>query len=307
MLFFAFKGIEIDEVMSQIRQADYRWVACSVLFGVLALVLRTFRWKLLIEPLDKQTKTTNIWHAINIGYLANFVFPRIGEITRCGILNRTDRVPIDRLFGTVVVERIFDMLMSMLMLCMILILRFDAVSSFIMEHIIKPVIIRIDGFMIIYIVLGALVLFVLYGIFRKKLSETKPFRNIKKLLHGVAEGIKSIKRLRNIKLFVALNILVFGMYFMQTYVMFFALECTASLGLGDALFVVVLSALAIIIPIQGSIGAYHWIVSMGLTILGLTRAEGMVYATISHSVTSILFIMLGAMSIIFVFAKGHKK
>jgi len=121
------------------------------------------------------------------------------------------------------------------------------------------------------------------------------------MVQGMIQGVKSVYRVKNIGWFVVLNFLIFGMYFLQTYVMFFALKSTSSLGFGDALFVLVLSAFALILPVQGGIGAYHWIISMGLTIFGITREEGMVYATISHSVTAIVFILLGTVSLIFVF------
>ena len=298
LLYFAFRGIDFDEVVLQIREANYRWVAFSMFFAILAIVFRAFRWRLLIEPLDKYPKIINIFHAINVGYLANFLFPRIGEITRCGILNRTDKVPADKLFGTVVVERIFDMLMSAFMLCLILIMRFNVVRDFFAEQVVQPIINSIEiGWIIVIIAFTALILFAFYRIFRN----TIVIRKIVELLHGVANGIKSVKRLRNFKLFIALSFIIFGMYFLQTYVLFFALESTSSLGIGDALFVLVISAIALILPVQGGIGAYHWIISMGLTIFGLTREEGMVYAAISHSVTSILFIMMGAISLIFVF------
>ena len=311
LLYFAFRGIDLNDMMLQIRHADYTWVAFSMFFAILALVFRTFRWRLLIEPLDEHPKRINIFHAINVGYLANFVFPRIGEITRCGILYRTDRIPADKLFGTVIVERIFDILMSALMLLFILLLRYDAVGAFIMEHIMQPVKNRMPGVVhigwgIAILALIVLAFCVLYRIFRARLSKVGALRKIRAVLHGVVNGVKSVYRVRNIGWFVVLNFLIFGMYFLQTYVMFFALESTSSLGLGDALFVLVLSALALIIPVQGGIGAYHWIVSMGLTIFGITREEGMVYATISHSVTAIVFILLGTISLIFVFY-GKKK
>ena len=308
LLYFAFRGIDLDDVTAQIRNADYRWVAFSLFFGFVALILRTLRWQMLIKPLDRHPKTINIFHAINTGYLANFVFPRIGEITRCGVLNRTDDVPVDKLFGTVVVERVFDMLLSIFSLCLILILRFDAVSSFITEHIVHPAFERFDGagLTLAAIVLIFLSLFALYILFSKQLSKINALKKISNILRGVIEGIKSVSRMQNFLLFIALSFAIFGMYLMQTYVMFFALESTSSLGLVDALFVLVLSAMAIILPVQGGIGAYHWIVSMGLTIFGLSREEGMVYATISHSVTSILFIVLGAISLIFVLKTSKK-
>ncbi len=306
LLYFAFKGIDLNALMLQIRQANYAWVALSVVCAVLALVFRAYRWRLLIEPLDEHPKVSHIFHAINIGYLANFVFPRIGEITRCGILNRTDRIPVDRLFGTVIVERIFDMLMTVFMLCLILLLRFDVVGNFIMQNILLPLADKMPGIFGMSIIVLILVLIVVafvvfYKIFRTQLAKIGALRKMKDLLSGIVKGIKSVYRIRNFGLFVALNFLVFGMYFLQTYIMFFALSSTSSLGLGDALFVLVLSSLSFVIPVQGGIGAYHWIVSMGLTIFGLTREQGMVYATISHSVTSIVLILLGACSLFFVF------
>jgi len=306
LLYFAFRGIDLNNMMLQIRHANYSWVALSAFFAVLALLFRSIRWRLLIEPLDEHPKLVNIFHAINVGYLANFAFPRIGEVTRCGILYRTDQIPADKLFGTVIVERFFDVLMSVLMLTLILLLRNDVVGGFIMENVIQPVMNMMPGMMnigrvIAIVALALLLCFVFYRLFRTQLSKFNALRKIKNIVGGVVNGVKSVYRVRNIGWFVALNFLIFGMYFLQTYVMFFALESTSLLGVGDALFVLVLSAFALILPVQGGIGAYHWIVSMGLTIFGIAREDGMVYATISHSVTAILFILLGAVSLYFVF------
>ena len=311
LLYLAFRGIDLNDLMFQIKQADYRWVALSLVFSVLALVFRTIRWRLLIEPLDKYPKLTNIFHAINIGYLANFVFPRIGEITRCGILNRTDHIPVGKLFGTVIVERIFDMLMCALLLCLILLLRFDVVGGFIMEHIMLPAMNRMPGvfslgWLIAIAALVILIFFVCFRIFRKQLSKNAVVQKIKTLMQGIFRGIQSAREIRNLGLFIILSILIFAMYLLQTYMLFFALEGTSSLGLIDGLFVLVISSLALIIPVQGGIGAYHWIISMGLTIFGLTREEGMVYATISHSVTALLFIVLGVVALFFVFYGKNK-
>ena len=306
LLFYAFKDIDLHELMSQIFEADYRWVALSLVFAVFALIFRAFRWRLLIEPLEKSPKLIHIFHAINIGYLANFAFPRIGEITRCGILNRTDRVSVGGLFGTVIVERIFDMLMAALMLCLILLLQFDVVGSFIMEHIMLPIMNSISGmigfvWLIAIFALATMAVLAGYIIFRKQLSKITAIRKIKNVIQSVLKGIQSAYRMKNFGLFIILNLLIFAMYFLQTYVLFFALESSSSLRLVDGLFILVISSLALIIPVQGGIGAYHLIISMGLTIFGLTREEGMVYATISHSATSILFILLGIIGLIFVF------
>ena len=308
LLYFAFRGIDLNDMILEIRNANYSWVALSLFFATLALVFRTIRWRLLIEPLGEFPKRANIFYAINIGYLANFVFPRIGEIVRCGILKRTDNTPVDRLFGTVITERVFDLLMSIALLCIMLILRFEVVSSFIVENIVKKIFEKIlltNIFLMITVFTAiALLLVVLYKIYGKKNAATNAFQKIKNLFWGIIEGVKSIKHIRNFKLFIILSVLVFVMYLLQTYVLFFALESSSSLGIGDALFVLVISAFALILPVQGGIGAYHWIVSLGLTLLGLTREEGLVYATISHSASFLLFIVLGIISLLFVWQRN---
>ena len=309
LLYFAFKDIDLNSLTLQIKQADYRWVAVSCFFSLPALLFRAYRWQLLIEPLGTRPKISQVLHAVNIGYLANFVFPRIGEITRCGVLNRTDRIPVDRLFGTVIVERAFDLLATVIMLCMVLVLQFDIVGDFIMQNIFYPIVRKIPGaanlkWILIASVLILLSFILFYRIFKSQLAQIGILRKLKDMIKGVFNGIKSIYQIQNFWLFIALNILIFGMYFMQTWTMFYALESTSALSPGDALFILVITSLSFIIPVQGGIGAYHWIVSTGLTIFGLSREAGMVYATISHSTTSVILILVGIVSLIAVASRS---
>ncbi|MDR0814952.1 MAG: flippase-like domain-containing protein [Bacteroidales bacterium] len=308
LLYFAFRGIDLNELMMHLREADFTWVALSLVFAVLGLVFRAIRWKMLMEPIDAHPKVINILHAINVGYLANFVFPRIGEITRCGILNRTDNLPVDKAFGTVIVERLFDVLMVFVMLALMLILNFKLISGFLVEYIFEPVSRKLpETSSTLWVaggIAGVVILFyLLFRVFRKQLAGSAVWQKVKGWLKGILDGIQSVRRIKHFGLFFTLNVLVFAMYFMQTYLMFFAFESTSSLGLSDALFVLVITTLAMIVPVQGGIGAYHGTVSIGLTVFGLTRMEGMVYATMSHTTTSLLFILLGTISLIFVFAK----
>ncbi|MDR3095153.1 MAG: flippase-like domain-containing protein [Bacteroidales bacterium] len=308
LLYFAFRGIDLNELMVHLKKADFTWVALALVFGVLGLVVRAARWKMLMEPIDAHPKLINILHAINVGYLANFVFPRIGEITRCGILNRTDHLPVDKAFGTVIVERLFDVLMVFGLLALMLALNFNLISGFLVTYIFEPISRNLPETAGALWVAGgivgvATVLYLLFRMFRKQLAGSAVWLKIKGWLKGILNGIQSVRRMKRFGLFLALNVLLFACYFMQTYFMFFAFESTSSLGLLDGLFVLVITTLAMIVPVQGGIGAYHGTVSIGLTLFGLTRMDGMVYATMSHTTTSLLFILLGAISLIFVFAK----
>ncbi|MDR2847536.1 MAG: flippase-like domain-containing protein [Bacteroidales bacterium] len=308
LLYFAFRGIDLNELMVHLKQADFKWVALSLVFAVLGLVFRAIRWRMLMEPIDAHPKLLNILHAINVGYLANFVFPRIGEITRCGILNRTDGLPVDKAFGTVIVERLFDVLMVFVMLALMLLFNFQLISDFLVNYIFEPLARNLPGTSSALWVAGVAVgvviaVYLLFKLFRRQLAGSAVWQKVKGWLKGILDGIQSVRRMKRFGLFWVLNVLVFAMYFMQTYMMFFAFESTSSLGLSDALFVLVITTMAMIVPVQGGIGAYHGTVSIGLTVFGLTRMEGMVYATMSHTTTSLLFIVLGTVSLIFVFAK----
>ena len=328
LLYLAFRDVDVKDVMVKIREANYRWIALSVVFATLTLVFRTFRWRLLMEPLDAHPSKINIFSAINVGYLANFLFPRIGEVTRCGVLNRTDGLPVDSVFGTVVVERIFDLLMAILMLCILLLLRFGDVVTYIENHgdfkieDLEEVEHAVAGFETGWILLSAitvltLVLIVLYITSRKRSTATininikdmfiNIVRKLKEALNRIGTGIKSVKRLRSFKMFMAYNFLIYGMYLLQTYVLFFALDSTGECGIIDALFVLVLSAVALTLPVQGGLGTYHTIVPSGFILFGLTFKDGLVYATIAHSSTAILYIFLGAVSMVFVYIRKKPK
>jgi uncharacterized protein (TIRG00374 family) len=312
LLYFAFRGIDLNELIVTLRHAGYGWVALSLVFAFLALLFHAYRWQLLLGVIDKHPRVSRILLAVNVGYLANFVFPRIGEITRCGVLNRTDKLPVDKVFGTVVAERMCDMLMALLLLALVLALKFETASGFMMRNVIYPMkrmVPETAGILwgAAILLLAAAAFFLLWHIFQKQLLQIKALRKIKEWLAGVFQGIKSILKLNRFGLFLLLNLLVYGMYFMQTYLMFFALPHTASLGMADALFILVVSSLSFVVPVQGGIGAYHVMTSVGLTVFGLSREEGMAYATLSHSATSLLLILLGALSLLILYTGKFTK
>src|SRR5690606_15182339 len=111
----------------------------SLLAVWVAHVFRAIRWRMLIRPLGFRPKVSNTYHAVIIGYLANLALPRMGEITRCGILNRTDKVPVNSLIGTVITERLIDAFCLVLVTVLALLLKFDVISGFVYEHVLKNI------------------------------------------------------------------------------------------------------------------------------------------------------------------------
>ena len=130
LLYLAFKNVDIQKLWSDIQDANFYWIGLSLIFALLGFVSRALRWKILIEPLGYSPSNKNTIIAVFIAYFANIAMPRLGEITRCGSLNKTDNIPIDKLIGTVITERVIDFLCLLLLIAFVLVVKFEEVGGF---------------------------------------------------------------------------------------------------------------------------------------------------------------------------------
>ncbi len=283
LLYFAFKGIDFDSLIEDFKTARYRWVVLSLCFAMLAYFSRAARWNLIIEPLNYKPSFANTFYSMMVGYLANFAFPRIGEITRCVTLAKKEKIPVDRLIGTVIVFIPLG----------------DKISS------------SLNFSWIIWIVLAILSLITvsLYFFFRQRLAEIKMVSKTKDIMRGVVEGLKSVYKMKKRWQFILHTIFIWMNYWMMTWVVVFAIPATSGLGIIDGLFILAIGGLGMSAPVQGGIGAFHWIVSRGLATVftGISVEEGLVFATISHGSQALLAIALGTLSIILLFRNKKAK
>jgi glycosyltransferase 2 family protein len=311
-LFIAFRNIPLETLMSGLRSARYEWVFLSLSFATLAFISRAVRWVLLIEPLGYNPSVKNTFYALMTGYLANFIFPRIGEITRCGSLNRTDRIPVDTLLGTVIIDRLADILVLFLLSLTVFLMKIDLFGNFIFSYIIRPLFTAVSSLpgtglrLLVPAVSAIILLLILYLLFAGRLRKHKASRKIEEILKRVAAGMKSVIGMEKKLWFLLHTIFIWFMYFLMTWAVFMALPATMTLGAADALFILVIGGLGMVAPVQGGIGTYHWIVSVGLTLYGIPREEGLVFATLSHESQALLMILLGSFSMLMVFLKWKK-
>ncbi|PLX12176.1 MAG: TIGR00374 family protein [Marinilabiliales bacterium] len=313
LLYLAFRGVDFNSLVEDLKRANYYWVLLSLFFAVVGYVSRAYRWKLLIEPLNYNPPVRNVFYALMVGYLANFDFPRIGEISRCGSLRKSDKIPMDSLIGTVIIERAIDMVVLLLLLFVIFIAKIESFGLFIKENVFIPIskkfINTVDFsiyyWLIIVVVLATLVFMFYY--FRKRFKRVKIIIKIRKIIRGVISGVKTVTKMRNRSAFFFHTILIWAMYFLMTYVVIFAIPATQSLKPIDALFLLVIGGLGMAEPVQGGIGAFHWIVSLALSLYGISREDGLVFATIQHESQAILAILLGAFSVVMLFLYSRKK
>ncbi len=296
LLYWTFQGQDIGSLFNNIQQANYLWVLASVLACLIAHVLRAIRWTLLIEPLGYNISTKNAFYAVMIGYLANLAFPRLGEVSRCGVLHKTDKVPMNQLLGTVITERLFDLLLLLSTTLLAILLEFKRISGFIYQHVwLKLETVFADG-LVLWMSLISMVLILFFYVIRLKIRVLiKPFSNS---LKGFKSGLLSFWGMKNKGPFMLLSVLIWFCYFLSTYLCFFALSDTAELSPLAALSALVLGSLGMIVPVQGGIGAFHWMVAEGLGLYGIDKLHGLAFATLIHSTQLLVILIIGGISLI---------
>jgi glycosyltransferase 2 family protein len=314
LLYFAFKGIDLEKLISDFKSVRYSWILLSLSFASIAYLCRAYRWKLIIEPLNYFPSFRSTFYSLMVGYLANFAFPRIGEVTRCVSLSKKEKIPVDKLLGTVIIERAVDLLSLGILLILLLIIRLDTFGSFIGNNVLKPLYDKILETLAFSKIIWVLILVLIvsgiasYYIFKEQLSSVRVVVKLKNLIKGVIDGLKTIYKMKRRWEFLLYTLIIWTMYLLMTWVAVFSIPSTSHLNLIDGMFILVIGGLGMSAPVQAGIGAYHWIVSRGLAIVYATTIsleEGLVFATISHGSQAILAIVLGSAS--FFLLLGRKK
>lgn len=310
LLYFAFRKVDVKILVNGFKQANYFWVTASLVIAVIANVFRALRWRLLMEPLGAIPPLKNVFCAVLIGYLANFAFPRIGEITRCGTLKKTDNISFESLIGTVLVERASDLVMLLICIVTVFLIKIDFFGEFLIIKIFKPLFFKASGFSYTTVIVIATFFafsYLLLHLIRKNVFGRKIKIRVKSMYYGIIDGLKSVVRMKKRVLFITYSFAVWSCYLLMTWVLMFATVPTSHLTLIDGLFVMVVGSFGMIVPVQGGFGAFHLITAMGLGIFGISNEDGLVFATIGHESQMLLYIALGTIAMAVLFLKRKPK
>ncbi|MDR2448423.1 MAG: flippase-like domain-containing protein [Prevotellaceae bacterium] len=312
LLYISFKEVKWDELVEGLRSANYWWVGASMLTGWLAIVVRALRWRIIIEPLGYRPSVKNTYDAVMLTYLANFAMPRLGEVVRCGALRKTEKVPFELLLGTVVLERVFDILCLLVVTILVVGLRMDTFGAFLHDKIWQPLVehnAEAAGLSWLAILLGIFVAtIILLFLFRKKLLQFRIVQKINKLLKGLIDGLRAGFRLKRKNRFFAGTLIIWLFYFLQSYTIMHAMPETASLNVTDALFLMVVGSLGWVAPVPGGLGAYHFLLSLALlTMYAIPWELGVVFATISHETQAVMMLFFGFLALASFLLSGKKK
>lgn len=284
------KGILTNEV-------NYWWIVVSLFLGLLSHISRSIRWNLMIEPLGKKPRIMNTFLAVMVGYLMNLALPRMGEISRCGILARYEKISFTKLVGTVVVERLIDMLMLLILLVIVILTQFGQVLEFLHNN--PEVNEKLQK--VIYspvLLVGLVVVLGIVWFARHKILQSTLLKKVKELVSKFIEGFQSIRAMKNKGSFIFHSVFIWLMYYLMFFVVFFSFSFTSHIGLLAGLTVFVLGSFGMVAPVQGGIGAWHFMVMEGLALYGVERADGKVYALLAHGTTTFMLIVLGLIGLI---------
>lgn len=314
LLWISFRGVKLNDLWESLKKADYWWLLLSVTMAVFSFFIRARRWTLLIEPLGYKPRLINAYHSVVTGYFANLLFPRLGEITKCAALGEKEKIPFDKLVGTVIIERTIDMLTVFVILGLTLIAGSTTTGSFLSGNVFTPLSQKLSSSFgsaaLFYSLIIALIVIViiLYFVLKKKLSGKPFFKKIYSFTDGIIVGVKSIAKLKRKWEFLFQTILLWVVYLFMTYFPLLCLDSTKELGLSGGMFILVIGSFGMAAPVQSGLGAYHWIVSRGLLVAyGIPLSEGLAYATLSHESQLLVIAIFGAISFFVLFGrKGGK-
>ena len=279
------------------NDVNYFWIVVSLVLGLLSHISRTIRWNLLIEPLGRKPRILNTFLAVMVGYLMNLALPRMGEISRCGVIARYEKISFTKLVGTVVLERLIDVLMLLLLLIIVILTQFGQVLEFLKNN---P---EVNGKLqkIIYspILIGGLLFFLLIlWISRHKIRESSLTKKVMGFVNQFVEGFRSIGKMKKKGAFIFHSVFIWVLYYLMTYLIFFSFGFTSHLGPLAGLTVFVLGSFGMVAPVQGGIGAWHFMVIEGLALYGVDKADGKVFALLAHGTSTIMLIVLGLIGLI---------
>ena len=255
-----------DELLTVLKEdVNYFWIGVACVMGIASHVSRALRWQLLTASRGYRISFGNSFMGVMIGYFANLAIPRMGEFTRCGVVSKYEEVPFSKLLGTVVTERVIDMMILLFLTLIVVITQFKQVGIFLdnNQEIEEKV---VNMFHSSWMLLVLVVLAAVGWLFWRLIRKTRFKERIHSFFKGLKEGLLSVKDVRHKGLFVFYSLFIWLMYFLMFYVCFFCFQFTSHLGALVGLTIFVLSSYGMVAPVQGGIGAWHFMVIAALMI-----------------------------------------
>lgn len=299
-LWLALKGLDFKVIRASLAKANYLWVLFAAVFGLLAYWFRAVRWNLMLEPMGHKISNSNSLWSISFGYLMNLTIPRSGEVARATALYGVEKVPVDQSFGTIILERVVDLICMLGFLGLTLLFKYEAILSF-YEN--SGVNLNPNKILLILLVLA--VGTVLFFVFKKKLADIPFLGKIVNFIDGIFQGLTTIFKLKEKGKFILYTLGIWICYYFAAYLVCFALPETSNFTVADGFFIIVVGTLGMIIPASGGIGAFNLAMKYGFMALFISMGKsaelggemGLTYSFISLPLQITIMLVMGLISI----------
>ncbi|WP_027379878.1 lysylphosphatidylglycerol synthase transmembrane domain-containing protein [Chryseobacterium daeguense] len=299
-LWFALKGLDFKVIQKSLAKANYWWVLLAACFGISAYWFRAIRWNLMLEPMGHNISTANSLWSISFGYLMNLTIPRSGEVARATALYGVEKVPVDKSFGTIILERVVDLVCMIAFLGLTLVFKYDAILSFYENSGIN-----FNPNKILLILSVLVIGTVLFFLFKKRLANISFLNKIINFIDGIFQGLTSIFKLKEKGKFILYTIGIWGSYYFAAYLVCFALPETSDFTFADGFLIVVVGTLGMMVPASGGIGAFNLAMKYGFMALFISMGKngeqggeiGLTYSFISLPMQIVIMLIMGLISI----------
>lgn len=280
---------QLEEIKFQFKNADYTYILLSLVFGVVALLSRAYRWSFTLQPLGYQPKFVNSFMAVCVSYFMNMTVPRSGEVSRALVLKKYEDISFDKGFGTIIAERIVDMFILLSFIATAFILQYDIFESFVLDKISPKQ-------LLLLAIVGSIGLIAVVVLF--KYSRSQKILSIKYKIAGLLEGFWSITKMERKWAFFAHTIIIWGSYLVMFYVTIFALPETSNLSFNAVIIAFVVGGLAITLTNSG-FGAYPFLIANILLFYNIPETAGNAFGWIVWTSQTLMIVVLGTLSFLF--------
>ena len=289
LVWYSLKSVPLPKIIAYWKASNKSWILLGVFLGLLSHLSRAYRWRFQLEPMGHKIKFGNSVMAVFATYLINYTIPRAGEVARASILTNYEGVPFEKGFGTIVAERIADLIVMLSIICITLFLEFDFIYNFLIEKF-NPV--------KIFIALTLLsVMAILFMLYIKK-SNSKIALKIKTFVSGLIEGALSIFKMKKKWEFVFHTLFIWSMYVLMFYVTSLAIEDLQGISTGAVLIGFIAASFSIAAS-NGGIGTYPVAIFLAFSIFGISEDPSYAFGWIMWASQTLMIILCGGISLIY--------
>ena len=307
ILYMIYADFDFSQLWGVLMDMNLWWFALSTFFGIMSHVLRGWRWKLTLAPLGYNPSAVVSVYSIFVAYAANLIVPRVGEVSRCVVLEQYEKVPFAQSLGTVVSERLIDTLMVALMTIAAVLLQWGVFCRFLGDVGFgatgSPIFSSIGGWAVVFLSLAAIM--VLFYLVMRKMAFWKRLRSF---ISNFIVGVLSLTRMEKGWLFAVETVGIWFCYFMQFYLCFFCFPFSSDLTLLAGLLLFVAGSIAVVVPTPNGAGPWHFAVISIMSLYGVSPNNASVFALIVHSTQTLLVALLGIYALLMLqFKKSTNK